>query len=135
MNRGLLEKAISMIGGNPDFTMMFEFYSDLSGDYDCRTPGCIAGHIIAAASPAEHDRLPSNLNYVEQAAALAEIGKGDRDALFIPDTETHGYDCNATDNSLSYISRGHALRCLRKFVETGVVDWKGTAIGEPHANV
>ena len=116
MNKEILEKALEMMAANDKFDMH-------SVSHDCDTPACIAGHVLAAAgSVARLTHAPSIV--MRQAAKHAELTSREMNELFAPTGEYSYVACAGDDD---YITREHAVRCLRKFIDTGEIDWNGTA--------
>ena len=141
MFKGVLEKALRIMEANEQFTMEEAFHGDLDAETasdlaDCGTPGCIAGHILAAASPLiENANLAQSWSEEEMededlftlAASAADIFDLDCQRLFMPKYERDCYDFNAGPTLRGYITKEHAMACLRNFIDTGEVDWLGTA--------
>ena len=127
MQRYLLERALKLMATNDEFTMGTVFLNSPNGIPECGTPACIAGHIIAAARPDQ--RVSKDpLMLTEHAAAIAHLTDEDRQSLFVPlDSPSCDYSFDAEPGSPLHITREHAVRCLRKFIDTGLVDWNGTA--------
>ena len=128
LNKEILEKALVEMQANDEFTMR-EIANDIVGE-SCGTPGCIAGHILAAAGDMEKlgDGVTTStqLQYARLYAGIGELDAGD---LFLPeiDEDEVQYSYDADPGVPGHITKEHAVRCLRKFIDTGVVDWTGTA--------
>ena len=130
MNKEILEKALAMMQENDHFTMRRAISGRTATS--CGTPGCIAGHILAAAGKLRPFNSFDDLVF-DMSDAAAQAGIADRvdwRDLFWPknlESTVCEYDYCAVDGEDDYITRDHAVRCLRKFIDTGVVDWNGTA--------
>ena len=140
MNRTILEQALSMMETNEHFTMASvynwakddpraEIYEEFPGS--CGTAGCIAGHVIVAARLKGEVEKRDDEDLLRFAGRLAGITTNERRALFTPglfrELSDHDYDFDSKDGDSRHITREHASRCLRKFIDTGIVDWAGTA--------
>ena len=130
MNKQLLEDALALLLKSNSFDMSTVVRDRDRAKPGCGTPGCIAGHIIAASKSADSDGLiaaygPSAM--CEEAGALAEIRPADGDRLFMPIFEPGGWHHSAKPHERGHITREHAARCLRAFIDTEIVDWDGTA--------
>ena len=127
-SRDILEQALRDMADSEAFTMDSVFTYNLKDEgYDsCKTPGCIAGHIIAAAPPKMRFKWDGETDE-QLAARIADITDEDRYGLFIPDGHDWNYSWSAHIGDPRHITREHAVACLRKFIDTGVVDWDGTA--------
>ena len=125
MNKEILEKALVMMQENAGFTMRVV---STGRDDECGTPCCIAGHVLAAAG------LPvmGAQDLLYKASDAAGLSWFESDELFVPvrrwgRDRNCRYDYGADPTQAEHITREHAVRCLRKFIDTGVIDWNGTA--------
>ena len=140
MNRTILEQALSMMETNDHFTMASvynwakddpraEIYEEFPGS--CGTAGCIAGHVIVVARMEGEVEKRDDEDLTGFAGRLAGITANERRALFLPglfcELSDHDYDYAAEEGKFGHITREHASRCLRKFIDTGKIDWAGTA--------
>ena len=128
MNKQILEHALDLMASNDEFDMA----AITHGAGNCDTPACIAGHILAAAGALEDPDVAmpdwGDNDLCEMARGLAEISLEEESQLFLPQPDDGcDYDCDVHPGEDGYITREHAVRCLRKFIDTGVVDWNGTA--------
>ena len=124
MNKEVLEKALAMMEHSENFTMADMFL----GGRPCGTPCCIAGHIIAAAGHIPEEDS-GRVTSVFDAARLAEIDDDQRIVLFTPIAGHSGgywFDADIPEEE-GHITKEHAMACLRKFIDTGEIDWAGTA--------
>ena len=113
-------------------------------DYShCGSPGCIAGHAVAhmpreeiiTLSPLTRPQSGNQFTNVDVFASAARylgiscVNQAYR--LFMPSTffyEGSGYDAHAkSHDEKGYISATKAASVLRKYGETGVVDWSDSA--------
>ena len=134
MNKEVLEVALAMMAQSEHFTMaQINVWHDNTG---CSTPGCIAGHIVeAAAQMKEAGMLAPEMHMYECdsesefAARVAGIGDHDCGELFAPAANHPGcsFSYTANEGERGYITREHAVACLREYIDTGIVDWAGTA--------
>ena len=145
MNREVLEKALVLIESSSRFGMETVLAYEVTGfeeaEFYCGTPGCIAGHILAAAgkldagSPVEDMDRQRDAHLCELARDAAGLPRRAEDHhmvdaiddLFGPCGPRFRYDYRAQQDEPGYITKEHAARCLRKFIDTGIVDWNGTA--------
>ena len=128
-SKDILEQALRDMADSEAFTMDSVFTYNLKNDkgYDsCKTPGCIAGHIIAAA-PSKMRFKWDGESHESLAARIANITEEVQCELFVPDGDNCSYSWSAHLGDPRHITREHAVACLRKFIDTGVVDWDGTA--------
>lgn len=82
--------------------------------YKCHTAACIAGHACMLSDEAI-DFTEQQWGWYameEQAAKWLGISTEDAQALFVP-----------VHKELANITRKEAIRTLRNYMETGVVDW------------
>ena len=132
-SKDILEQALRSMADNEAFTMRDTFVTGADDDCEeeeyeeCDTPGCIAGHIIMAAPLKMQVRWDGETD-MDLAARLADLTDTDRVALFTPVVASNCYYHFAADEiEPGHITREHAMACLRKFIDTGEIDWAGTA--------
>ena len=129
-----LADRISKIG-NAAFNMRRCFHA-------CGTPACLAGHTAAMAGFTEREILaksPCDTLVVarehlmmDQRIAVNLFTPAAPDPILSPGMceplpGVGVFDYRAKPKTPGRITRNHAVRCLRKLVETGGVDWEGTA--------
>lgn len=98
---------------------------DMSTVYNfCGTPACIAGHVDAmlgnSGAAFDGNWMPA----MGRAAEALGLTKIEANELFMP-THRDVADCGArwSEDETGYITKEHAVRCLRLFAETGEIDW------------
>ena len=137
MNKERLLELAAVLDGTPDeyeldkpyykpaFAMHSAFW--LPNDYNgaCGTGGCIAGHAVLLFGDAKHiadmhsRRLgPGEILLI--ARNLLDIGAGAN--LFAPYDDDADYT-EGREQHRRFISAARAGRVLRRFAETGKVDW------------
>ena len=124
MNKEILQKALAMIEASETFTMRTAFVDGDDDDAPCKTPGCIAGHIIAAGTPPGVGRL-GDIARLKLAASIADIREHEAADLFLP-YAPGSYRYYSKPGEPGYITREHAAACLREFIDTGIVRWVRT---------
>ena len=80
------------------------------GDHPCGTAACIMGHVHSI------NEQPMNIF----------LGISSRQVADITMPEEEYADFMARPGQKSHITKSHAVRMLKKLLETGEVDWKGT---------
>lgn len=90
--------------------------------HPCRTPGCIAGHVVAASEVNLNSYLEPRWDEV-RLVAQTYLRLTDREAntLFQPTCEEVCYGANPGDHD--WITNAHAASVLRNFALTGKIDW------------
>ena len=118
MNKENLKRLIAVIEKSETFSMhsiewsnMFESDEGF-GDHSCGTPACIVGHAI---------QIGSDYRCLDKFLDMSEMRSN---AIIAPSYDYAHY--HAKPGEAGYITKSHAVRMLKKLLETGKVDWKGT---------
>ena len=118
MNKENLKRLITVIEKSESFSMhsirwgnMFENDEEF-GDHPRGTPACIVGHSIL---------LGGDYRYLDK---FLGVTKEQRCYMTAPSYDYADY--KARTGEKAHITKSHALRMLKKLLETGEVDWKGT---------
>ena len=118
MNKENLKRLIDVIEQSKTFSMHAIRWGNLVvndeefGEHPCGTPACISGHAIQLGAESRHlDKF---------------LGIPEKQKYFIT-APTYNYaHLRARPGEPGYITKSHAVRMLKKLLETGKVDWKGT---------
>ena len=92
--------------------------------HNCGTPACVAGFTIALASL---KTFKDNQSATEAAAETLDLTLQQALDLLHPDGTSFSYVSDAKPGKPGHITWKHAVRTLRHFADTGVVDWDATA--------
>ena len=115
MNKENVQLLISTIEKSKTFSMHAATWNYFREDADfgihpCGTAACILGHAHQI----------SNLSI----GNFLDIPDYQKDMIITPVEYCANFRSRPGEEG--YITKGHALRMLKKFMETGEVDWKGT---------
>ena len=115
MNVEAIDRTIRAIEAVPDdLFSMREFMNE------CGSPSCIAGYALHAHGE-EIDGVP---DVAGRAGELLGLSERQQRLLFEPNIACAWFD--AEEGHSDWISRPHALACLRNLRETGRVSWYRT---------
>ena len=90
----------------------------------CGTPACVAGFTIELAG---RETFKVNLSATEAATEALDLTLEQGLDLFHPRGTSFDYDSTIEPGEPGHITWKHAVRTLRHFAETGVIDWDATA--------
>ena len=114
MNVEAIDRTIAAIEAAP------EGQFDMGGYFnECGTPACIAGFVLTA-----HGEDGTDGYLGTRAAELLGLSQWQKDHLFEPSSRIAFW--RAERGWSSWISREHALACLRHLRKTGKVSWAKT---------
>ena len=115
MNKENLKLLISFLQESETFSMHTPTWGECTwdeefGEHPCGTAACIMGHVHSI------NEQPMNIFLGISSRQVADIT--------MPEEEYAHF--MAKPGEEGYITKSHAVRMLKKLLETGKVDWKGT---------